>query len=242
MAFLQTGIFSQVLGIQTAFNVIIPEVKGQAKPKVLYLLHGLSDDHTIWSRRTSIERYASAYNLAVIMPTTQRGFYTNMKIGYNYWTYISEELPEIVKSIFNISDKREDTFAAGLSMGGYGAIKLGLVCPDKFGAVASMSGALNMRNRNDLSSLYEYESTFGVEFDDNNDLLFLADKLAKSGKERPRLYTCCGTEDFLYNDNQIFLNKVKALNYDIIYKEGPGNHTWEYWDTMIQDILKWMHS
>jgi S-formylglutathione hydrolase FrmB len=239
MAFLQTAIFSQVLGIQTAFNVIIPEVKGQEKPRVLYLLHGLSDDHTIWSRRTSVERYASAYNLAVIMPTTQRGFYTNMKIGYNYWTFISEELPEIVKNLFNVSDKREDTFAAGLSMGGYGAMKLGLGCPDKFAGVASMSGALDMRTRKDLGP--EYHATFGTDFDDNNDLFYLADKVAESGKERPRLYICCGTEDFLYNDNQLFLNKVRKLNYDVTYKEGPGNHNWEYWDTMIQDILKWIY-
>lgn len=238
MAFLQVGIFSQVLGIQTAFNAIIPENKGQSKPKVLYLLHGLSDDHTIWTRRTSIERYASEYNLAVIMPTTHRGFYTDMKTGYNYWTFISEELPGIVQNMFNVSDKREDTFAAGLSMGGYGAMKLGLRCPDRFAAVASMSGALNMRNRKGLNP--EYIATFGTEFDDINDLFYLAEKLAESGNERPRLYICCGTDDFLYSDNQLFLSKVTELNYDVTYKDGPGNHNWQYWDTMIQDILKWM--
>ena len=238
MAFIQTGVYSQVLGIQTAFNVIIPEVKAQEKPKVLYLLHGLSDDHTIWSRRTSIERYASAYNLAVIMPTTQRGFYTNMKVGYDYWTYISEELPAMVKSMFNVSDKREDTFAAGLSMGGYGAIKLGLAAADKFAAVASMSGALDIQARK--GEWPDFQAIFGEEFDKNNDLFYLADTLKASGKQCPRLYICCGTEDFLYNDNQIFLNKVRDLNYYVTYKEGPGNHSWEYWDAMIQDILKWL--
>jgi S-formylglutathione hydrolase FrmB len=65
--------------------------------------------------------------------------------------------------------------------------------------------------------------------------------VAENGKERPRLYICSGTEDFLYNDNQLFLNKVRKLNYDVTYKEGPGNHNWEYWDTMIQDILKWIY-
>ena len=129
MALLHVNYFSEVLGLSTSMDVILPQpAKGQigmgsvavnGKLPVLYLLHGLSDDHTIWQRRTSIERYVADLPLAVVMPTVHRGFYTDAKQGYDYWTHISEEIPRIVKSFFPISDRREDTFAAGLSMGGY---------------------------------------------------------------------------------------------------------------------------
>ena len=154
MALLHVDFFSDVLGMCQQMDVILPEqthgqigmegVRGEGKYPVLYLLHGMSDDHTIWQRRTSIERYASDYGIAVVMPTTQLGWYTDMHIGYKWWTYISKELPAICRSFFPyMSDKREDTFAAGLSMGGYGALKCGLLAPDTFGAVASLSGGVD---------------------------------------------------------------------------------------------------
>lgn len=135
MAFIQCGFHSDVLGRACAMNVILPQkVKtqigmassgsGRKDYPVVYLLHGLSDDHTIWSRRSSIERYAAEYEVAVVMPNGERGFYTDMVEGYRYWTMLSEELPEIVCNLFPVSPRREDTFAAGLSMGGYGALKL----------------------------------------------------------------------------------------------------------------------
>ena len=154
MALLHVNFFSDVLGMATSMDVILPEqtagqigMEGKASDKLyptLYLLHGMSDDHTIWQRRTSIERYVSDMGIAVVMPTTHLGWYTDMAQGNRYWTFISEELPAKCLSFFkNMSDRREDTFAAGLSMGGYGAFKLGLRCPDRFSAVASLSGGLD---------------------------------------------------------------------------------------------------
>ena len=90
----------------------------RAKYPVLHLFHGYSDDHTIWQRRTSIERYASELGLVVIMPSVGKSYYTDMHNGYDYWTYISEELPEIMASFFPISTAREDNFAAGASLSG----------------------------------------------------------------------------------------------------------------------------
>jgi S-formylglutathione hydrolase FrmB len=110
-------------------------------PKVLYLLHGYSDDHSIWMRRTSVERYAAEHHLAVIMPAVNHSFYTNEVQGERYWDYISEELPRAMHRFFRLSDKPEDTFVAGLSMGGYGAMKLALTHPERFGAAASFCGA-----------------------------------------------------------------------------------------------------
>ena len=134
MALLHVDFFSDALGMCTAMDVILPEkTRGQigmegrgaeGKCPTLYLLHGMSDDHTIWQRRTSIERYVADKALAVVMPTTHLGWYTDMYIGYKYWTFISQELPAICRRFFPMmSDRREDTFAAGLSMGGYGAFK-----------------------------------------------------------------------------------------------------------------------
>ena len=134
MALLHVDLFSDVLGMCSQMDVILPEqTRGQigmegkrsdGKYPTLYLLHGMSDDHTIWQRRTSIERYAADYGIAVVMPTTQLGWYTDMHIGYKWWTFLSQELPAICRTFFpNMSSRREDTFAAGLSMGGYGALK-----------------------------------------------------------------------------------------------------------------------
>lgn len=111
----------------------------------LYLLHGMSDDHTAWQRFTAIERHVSHLNLAVVMPTTHLGWYTDMEYGNRYWTYPTQELPGICRSFFHgMSDKREDTFIAGLSMGGYGAFKAALGAPETFCAGASLSGALDI--------------------------------------------------------------------------------------------------
>ena len=167
MALLHVDFFSDVLGMCSQMDVILPEqTRGQigmegkrsdGKYPTLYLLHGMSDDHTIWQRRTSIERYAADYGIAVVMPTTQLGWYTDMHIGYKWWTFLSQELPAICRTFFpNMSSRREDTFAAGLSMGGYGALKCGLLAPETFGAVASLSGgdrALALRLQNKYRAL-----------------------------------------------------------------------------------------
>jgi putative tributyrin esterase len=236
-------------------DAIIPQAsKGQIgmasaaddKPcQTLYLLHGMSDDHTIWQRRTSIERYASELGIAVIMPTTQLGWYTDMYHGLKWWTYISQELPEICRSFFHLSDKREDNFAAGLSMGGYGAVKLGLAAGEKFSHVATLSGGLDVvniiRERSDEEGGL-WENIFGPVASvagSNNDLFALAEKRAKSGN-MPHVYQWCGTEDFLYTANVKFRDHLKKLDYNLTYEEGPGDHQWKYWDEKIQRILQWL--
>src|SRR5690554_3142250 len=136
MALIQCNFYSESLGVSTAMNVILPQQtttqigmnsrESGGRHRTLYLLHGLSDDHTIWLRRTSIERYVAALGIAVVMPAVNRSFYTDMHHGAAYWTFISEELPSLARSFFPLSDLREDNFVAGLSMGGYGSFKLAL--------------------------------------------------------------------------------------------------------------------
>lgn len=219
---------------------------GAHKHPTLYLLHGLSDDHTIWLRRTSIERYVAPLGLAVVMPEVGRSFYTDMAAGGKYWTFISEELPEIAQSFFNLSDRREENFAAGLSMGGYGAFKLGLAKPDQFCAAASLSGAVDLESLLALAQPNEekeWRNVFG-DLDkvpgSTNDLFFLARKLAESGRLQPKLFQWCGTEDFLYKGNIRFRDYARELNLDLTYEEGPGDHQWLYWDQQIQRVLEWL--
>src|SRR5262245_52048408 len=123
MALLTCHVYSEALEVKTTISIVLPRTtKGEAP--VLYLLHGRTDDHTSWQRYTSIERYAEAAGLAVVMPSAHNSFYADEVRGHPYWTYVSEELPSIVQSLFRVSDRPEDTFVAGLSMGGYGALKL----------------------------------------------------------------------------------------------------------------------
>ncbi len=259
MALLHVNFFSEVLGLSMNMDVILPQQthsqigmegkRQEGKYPTMYLLHGLSDDHTIWQRRTSIERYVSELGIAVVMPTTHLGFYTDTAYGMPYFTFISKELPAICRDFFpNMSDKPEDTLAAGLSMGGYGAWKLALSAPETFGAAASLSGALHMAaNKRMLTEMQTerhtfWESIFGAPLHvagTKNDLIYLAENLKASGKPLPKLFAWCGTEDFLYEDNQYAWNKVRELGYDLSCSESEGDHTWPYWDMHIQDVLKW---
>jgi S-formylglutathione hydrolase FrmB len=246
MAFIQCDFFSNVLQLSVSMNVILPQ---PIRPSysVLYLLHGLSDDHTIWMRRTSIERYADQYGLAVIMPAAGRSFYTNMAIGYRYQDYIGQEVPQVAQGLFPLSTRREETFVAGLSMGGYGAFKLALSQPERFAAAASLSGVVDIAHESivDQSSgwLAEKRNIFGDLnrlAGSSHDLRYLAEMLVASGAPQPRLYQCCGTADSLFEQNQRFLQVARSLKLDLTYEEGPGEHEWGYWDMMIPRVLAWL--
>lgn len=257
MALVECKFYSEVLGLSTSMTVILPQktttqigmsnvTRGKLHP-TLYLLHGLSDDDSIWLRRTSIERYVAEMGIAVVMPQVHRSFYTDMEEGGKYWTFISEELPALARSFFPLSPKREDNFVAGLSMGGYGAIKLGLRKPKVFAAAASLSGALDMAHHfmnweDPTAKTKEYEQIFGKEdiAGTHDDLLWLLQELDRSKGPKPALYQCCGTEDFLYADNQIFREACLETSLSLTYEEGPGSHEWGYWDTKIRDVLNWL--
>lgn len=254
MALLHVDFFSDVLGMCTQMDVILPEntrgqigMEGKAADtgwKTLYLLHGMSDDHTIWQRRTSIERYAADKGIAVVMPTTYLGWYTDMHIGFNYFTFITEELPAICRNFFpNMSSRREDTYAAGLSMGGYGALKCGLRAGQTFSKVATLSGAMDVAQVcRDNAGPGLWEDIFGPadrvkgSFND----LFQAAEDMKDSPDRPDVYMWCGTEDFLYDSNVRMHEHLVKLGYNIKYEESPGDHQWKYWDAKIQTVLDWL--
>ena len=129
-------------------------------------------------------------------------------------------------------------------MGGYGAFKLALGCPEKFIAGASLSGALDIMGIIQRRGSDSYLENIFVDLDkvkgSNNDLLYLAEKVAESDGAKPILYQCCGTEDFLYQDNITFRDHARKLGLDLTYEEEPGAHEWGYWDKKIQRVLEWL--
>lgn len=253
LALLHVDFFSQALGFGTNMDVILPQrtrgqigMEGEADQRpyqTLYLLHGMSDDHTAWQRRTSIERYVAPLGLAVVMPAVQFSWYTDLPSGSRYWAYIHEELPAICREFFPLSDRREDTFVAGLSMGGYGAMKIALADGEHFGAAASLSGALDMRRVIKEFHHPSYANAFGSAeaFEgSDHDLFSLAKRRKAQGGIIPKLYLWCGTEDFLLQDNERFAGYLRELGYDIDYRTSPGDHQWKCWDEQIQHVLDWL--
>ena len=235
--------------MQTEAYVVMPQRKtsGQIgvdtqssieKYKCLYLLHGLSDDHTIWMRRTSIERYADKYGICVVMPCAHRSFYCNMSCGLKYYDYVSDELPRVISEFFNVSKKREDNFVAGLSMGGYGALKLALREPHHFCAAAALSAATDIKHAGKANLMTDI---FGKDcpIPDEDDLFHLAQRCAQS-TDKPRIFMAVGTEDFLYDENIRFRDRLSSLGYGPHYVEEHGTHNWEFWDKHIQGALEWM--
>lgn len=262
MALMHVDFFSDVLGLCCEADVILPQrlqgigMEGSNTKKkypVLWLLHGASDDHTIWQRRTSIERYVSELGLAVVMPAVNLSFYTNMVYGPRYLDYIAEELPGIMQDFFPVSDKREDNFVCGLSMGGYGAMKVGLTKAESYSAIGCFSagnfvyredkGPHKLGERPGKASLNQ--AVFGVEEmselkNTEHDLFYLAQKNVEEGKSLPRIFHACGKDDFLIDNARLTADWFKNTDYDYSYLEAPGAHTWEFWDEWIQKYLDWL--
>lgn len=252
MALVRCDFFSDVLGLSTSMTVILPQSttgqigmagSGRSGPTpVLYLLHGLSDDDTIWLRRTSIERYVAPTGLAVVMPQVDRSFYTDEAHGNRYWTFLSEELPDLIDSFFHLSREREDTFVAGLSMGGYGALKWALQRPDRFAAAASLSGAVDVAGMQAqgqwrpelMAQVFGPDPITGTD----NDLFHLVDNLESAAA--PRFFLACGTEDVLIDSNRRFVERILTRGLTLEHRFDPGEHEWGLWDRQIQDVLDWL--
>jgi S-formylglutathione hydrolase FrmB len=254
MVHARVDFFSDSLSLSTSMTVLLPQqtatqigMEGRTAdgpPPVLYLLHGLSDDDTIWLRRTSIERYVAPLGLAVVMPQVHRSLYADEHYGGAYWTFLTEELPHLVGSWFAVSQRREDTFVAGLSMGGYGALKWALRQPERFAAAASLSGALHIGGTRTGRVRPEDPRLFDRVYGDrdpagsDDDLLTLVDR--RDPATAPPLYVCCGTEDELIDDNRRFVDRAGSAGLRVTTDFGPGAHDWAYWDTTIQDVLAWL--
>ena len=240
MAFAQLHWSSQTLGKQVTTWVLLPD--GGTPPfATFYLLHGLSDDQTMWMRRTRVEMYAAGRPIIIVMPDGGRGFYTDHHDGGPQWaTHIGVELPTMIERTFPAKATRDGRFTGGLSMGGYGALRIALGYPDRFASAVSHSGAvLGPRRRNDTPPSAEYRAIVGHHSGiagTENDLALLAQR-AEAGGLLPRLRIDCGTDDFLIEDNRTLDRQLSEAGIPYEYAEYPGGHTWDYWDEHVRDAI-----
>lgn len=263
MALFQCSFFSTTLCFGTNVNVIIPSPDSDElmngkdisyfqdgmKFQVLYLLHGAYGDYTDWQRLTRIESYAQKYKLAVVMPSAANSFYQDMYRGSAYFTYLTEELPAFIEHTFPVSTKRKDTFVAGLSMGGYGAMRLALMCPEKFHSCISLSGAVELEylmeefKHGEVGGPFNFPAIFEdpeTIRDTEADLFFLMDRIRKEGRPMPRIFQSCGTEDFVYPVNVRAHQRMEEMGVEHRFETHPGIHDWDYWDTHIQRGIEWL--
>lgn len=263
MALIHMDIVSQSLKRSIQINVILPSDKGDdnfqlintpdTRFKTLYLLHGIWGNNMDWIKNTNIQRYAEENNIAVVFPSGENSFYVDHpESAGNYGMLIGEEIVDLTRRSFPLSNKREDTFIGGLSMGGYGALRNGLKYSDTFGAIVALSSALitDETNRtNDSDYIFftrrYFEYCFGpsenVKESDCNPKKLVMDIL-NAGKPMPRIYLACGTEDFLFDKNNDFADFLKENNVKCTYETGPGAHEWDFWDTYIKKGISWLLS
>ncbi|MDD5368872.1 MAG: alpha/beta hydrolase family protein [Anaerolineaceae bacterium] len=211
--------------------------------KLLYLLHGLSDDASAWQRYTAIETIAAAYGLIVVMPSVNRSFYTDQPNGQAYFSYLVEELPHYLALVFGLTPRREDTLIAGVSMGGYGAFKAALLHPELYHAAASFSGVLSVdvlqstaqdARQVEFTHLFgDLERLGGSQYDP---AVWLKNA-AKDRKALPRLFIACGRQDNLYPLNRSFYQASRTVRVPVDFHEEDGRHDWFFWDKQIRRFL-----
>lgn len=249
MALIHLDHVPETVKVNLPLNIILPD-PGRINDvpirdrKVLYLLHGLSDDASAWQRYSSIETIAAAYGVVVVMPSVGRSFYTDQPNGQNYFTYLIEELPQYLSDIFNLTPKREDTLIAGISMGGYGAFKAAFLHPDRFYAAASFSGVLSLEVLRAIPNDPRQEEFVWI-FGDlekltgcKHDPAVWLKHASENPSALPRLFIACGRQDDLYPLNKMFYEACNSLGVSVNYHEEDGKHDWPFWDLQIKRFLK----
>ncbi|NLI60114.1 MAG: acetylesterase [Clostridiales bacterium] len=260
MALLQVSFFSNKLKRNVNFNALIPidgteiteQGRRKAKPfKSLYLLHGYAGHHNDWLWGSRIKELSSKYNIAVFMPSGENNFYLDdVDKGELYGEFIGKELVDFTRNMFPISDRREDTFIGGLSMGGYGAIRNGLKYNSTFSRIIALSSALIIYNiagipedfKDPVADYKYYRSVFGdldqlVGSDKDPEALIA--KLKEKNEKIPEIYMACGTEDFLLKENRRYQDFLVKQNINATYIESPGDHDWKFWDEYIEKAIVW---
>ncbi len=244
MALFHVNFRAQTLNHNTEVTVMIPEGLDQETIPVLWLLHGMHGNHDDWHRKTVIERYSNDYGIAVVCPDGENSYYTNMVYGKRYFDYITEELVAFIRKTFRFSARREDNFICGLSMGGYGALHTALMRPDLYFATASLSGVVDIVATlekggfpNEATCVWGNDYLNNVKNTDADIMHRIANFPAEAPK--PRIYSACGTEDFLYGSNVKFRGFMENSDFDYTYGEGPGIHNWVFWNEWVEKAIKW---
>lgn len=257
MATLTATFQSRELMRKVSFTAIIPTatkslydptpVTEESGPlKTLYLLHGWDGNQEDWIQNTRIVKWATQYNIAVIMPSGENSFYVDHPSGGNYGKFIGRELVEETRKLFPLSSKREDTYIGGLSMGGYGALRNGYHFSDTFGKILAFSSRVFQKNDpyHDLTEdgpinrriWHMIGSKSFHDVPDNIDIY----SLIKNCHNKPDLFLSCGTEDFLFEENRALHEYLNESGVEHKYMEEPGEHNWSFWESSIQEALAWV--
>lgn len=262
MALLQVNFFSNSLMRSNTIHVILPNdvpsgmIQGnkhyERATKTLYLLHGFSGNTVDWMLGSLAQEMAIKYNLAIVMPSGENSFYLDGKgTGRAYGQFTGQELVTYIRKTLGLSDKREDTFIGGLSMGGFGAIHTGLQYPENFEKMFGLSSALiihNIKNKKEgfkdgIADYDYYVNTFGdlnqLERSVNNPE-YLVQQRKKRGEMIQPIFMACGTEDFLIRENRAFHHFLKVEGVNVTYKESQGVHDWKFWNEYLEIAILWM--
>jgi putative tributyrin esterase len=249
MALIRIDHVPETAQVNLPLYIILPDPgkmgeEGLAKRKVLYLLHGLSDDGSAWQRYTSIETLAAAYGLVVVMPSAGRSFYIDLPNGQKYFSYLVEELPRYLAQVFRLAPRREDTFIAGNSMGGYGAFKAALLHPELYVAAASFSGVLAIDVLRLLPQEDPRRDEFALLFGDlenlaggEHDPAVWLERAVKGKSPVPSLFISVSRQEDIYPLSGMFHAACQSRGVASEYHEEDGAHDWFFWDKQIRLFL-----
>lgn len=251
MAYIDVKYYSKALNRNVHFNIFIPnddpaELKG--KMRTLFLLHGYTGDAYNWVP----EHLCKKYNFAVVTPNGENSFWLDgLSTGHKYCTFVGEELVGYVRRTFGLAMDADETCIMGLSMGGFGALHTALVYPDNFGRTAGMSSALIVHGiahmkpgeDNGVANYDYYHECFGdletVEESDSNPEV-LVKRLKEEGKRIPKIFMCCGTEDFLIENNREFHRYLDSIEVPHVYLESSGAHDMDFWNVYTVKFIEMM--
>lgn len=265
MSRIEFSYHSQSLGYRTDVTAIVPsidwvemmrgtpadEFHGKRFP-ALWLLHGTSGDNDCWTRFTRIESWAEQNRIAIFMPDARLSAYSDMDRGPAHYTHIVDELPAVCRALFPILEGRNNNFVGGLSMGGYGALKIGLRNPDRYSLILNLSGGVDRvmhvertvreQRQAGLHNLGAMRVTFGDLSQVRggiHDVFALAEQLAKSGQPKPKIFTSIGTLDPHWDENVRLRSVLIKNDYDVYWEQGPFIHDWTNWNHFIELALVW---
>ncbi len=259
MAYFEGVFNSEVMSMDTNICAVIPDqsIRTGEKARVLYLLHGYGGNAFSWMRFSNIEQLAAKYQIAVIMPEVGYSYYQDMALGKRYFTYLTQELPRYMANLFPISTKREDNFVIGNSMGGYGALKCVLACPERYaagaglGAVADIHWALDpvLFNFDPQTGAYagyeerlcEASAIYGKEpkIQTEQDLYALGESASKSAY-RPKVISICGKQDKMFSENEKLANHLEKLPMDFTFLAIEGAHDGDCFQKGLELALELM--
>ena len=253
MALLQMEFKSEALRRTVSANVILPFERFEGPYPTLYLLHGLTDNYMGWLSYTRIRLWAEESGLAVVMPSGENSFYLDVLVKDgclgDFGEYVGRELVDVTREMFPLSRGREDTFIGGLSMGGYGACRNALKYADTFGKAAILSGALHFyeypvewveTEGNTIGEARNFGNIEETRDTDRNPRYLMKAVANDPTKQFPSFYIACGLQDVLLLANRSIAGALREAGADVTYEEGEGIHDWNFWDTYIQHVLKWL--